>query len=149
MTRRSWILVSRPISGSVILSARYSWVESPERFFRGKTAMDLIAEWATGFAVRPRDHTAATIREARTTTPPITVHLEAERCPDSIDGTAALSSTPTGATGISACEFDAPFLQTTGAAKRYPFPTTVSTNRGFSGSSLSTWRILRTAVLML
>src|SRR5260221_9802342 len=43
MTRRSRMAERRPMSASVMPSARYSCPGSPERFFRGNTAKDLIA----------------------------------------------------------------------------------------------------------
>jgi len=43
ITRRSRMAERRPMSASVMPSARYSCPGSPERFFRGNTAKDLIA----------------------------------------------------------------------------------------------------------
>src|SRR5215469_3919256 len=51
ITRRSWIAERRLIRASVIPSARYSWVESPERFFKGSTATDRIAGRAASVAL--------------------------------------------------------------------------------------------------
>ncbi len=56
ITRRLCILDRRPMSSSVIPSARYSWVGSPDRFFKGSTAKDLILGCAA-FPGRPRDMT--------------------------------------------------------------------------------------------
>src|SRR5262252_5304889 len=42
MTRRPWIVDRRPMSASVMPSARYSCVGSPDRFFKGRTAKDWI-----------------------------------------------------------------------------------------------------------
>ena len=57
MTRRPLIIDRRPISSSVMPSARNSCAGSPERFFRGKTAIDFIAEGFSPFALPPRVHT--------------------------------------------------------------------------------------------
>ena len=43
MTRRPWIMDSRPISSSVMPSAKYSWDGSPLKFSKGRTAKDRIA----------------------------------------------------------------------------------------------------------
>ncbi len=56
ITRRSWILERRPMSASVIPSARYSCAGSPDRFFKGSTAKDLILGCAA-LPARPRDTT--------------------------------------------------------------------------------------------
>src|SRR5215831_8448282 len=42
MTRRPWIVDRRPMRASVMPSARYSCVGSPDRFFKGRTAKDWI-----------------------------------------------------------------------------------------------------------
>ena len=47
-----------------------------------------------------------------------------------------------------ACGMALPFFKVTAAAKRYPFPTTVSTNCGFSGSSFNATRVFLTAMLI-
>ena len=85
---------------------------------------------------------------ASTTTPMSSARMRVERTLCWVGGTTGLVSAGAGGGGCT-CRLELPLLQITGAAKRYPFPTTVSTNRGFSGSSRSATRILRTAVLML
>jgi hypothetical protein len=56
MTRSPLVLASCVINSSVMLSARYSWAGFPERFSRGKTAMEriLAARVAAGDSARRR-----------------------------------------------------------------------------------------------
>ena len=55
ITRRPRIMDNRPISSSVMPSAKYCWAGSPDRLFRGKTARDVILGWV--WPARPQSIT--------------------------------------------------------------------------------------------
>ena len=69
MTRTSGIPERRPIRASVIPSARYSCVGSPDRFFKGNTASDLMANCLVPLAL-PRFSTKMTVKSVSTVATP-------------------------------------------------------------------------------
>src|SRR5580700_11834598 len=87
ITRKSRILERPPMSASVIPSARYSCDGSPERFFRGSTARELIFRRLASL-VRSGIKTYPKVSKARNATTPKT-HQRRARLAGTLDGSSS------------------------------------------------------------